>query len=67
MSIQHCSVALLAGGSIFCEITGKHENKRKNGLEVLGRYKVNGLELACRYKLLINVFLVRTKINVRKI
>ena len=39
---KYYSSALLCGGTIKCEITGKRQNKRGNVLEVSCRYVVKG-------------------------
>ena len=36
-----CTAFLLSGGRINCVVTGKHENKRRNGLEVPCIYRIN--------------------------
>ena len=35
-------LALLAGGKIKCEVTGRRENRRNNGLELACKYIVTG-------------------------
>ena len=39
---KYCTTALLCGGTIKCEITGRRQNKRGNGLEVPCEYIVKG-------------------------
>ena len=39
---KYCTSALLCGGTIKWEITGKRQNKRRNGLEVTCKYIVKG-------------------------
>ena len=39
---KYCTSALLCGGTIKCEITGKRQNKRGNGLEAPCKYIVKG-------------------------
>lgn len=61
---KHCTVALLAGGSISCEVKGKRENKRNRGLEVPCRYKIKGpYFLISNVRILIEEYLERVNIN----
>ena len=39
---KYCTTALLCGGNIRCEVTGRKENKRRNGLEFPCEYMTKG-------------------------
>ena len=58
---KNCTTALLCGGTIKCEITGKTQNKRGNGLEVPFKYVVKGpFHLILNVEKIIKDYLSRT-------
>ena len=57
-----CASVLLSGGKINCTVTGKRENKRKNGLEVPCGYQVRGPKHRTeKIQCMIEEHLLRTK------
>ena len=58
---RYCTSALLCGGTIKCEITGKRQNKRGNALEVQSKYIVKvPFHMILNVEMIIKDYLSRT-------
>ena len=58
---KYCTSALLCGGTIKCEITGKRQNKRGNAFEVQSKYIVKGpFHMILNVEMIIKDYLSRT-------
>ena len=58
---KYYSSALLCGGTIKCEITGKRQNKRGNALEAQSKYIVKGpFHMILNVEMIIKDYLSRT-------
>ena len=59
---MYCTTLLLCGGKIRCEVTGRRQNKRGNGLEVPCKFIVKGPHyITCKIDMIIKDYISRTQ------
>ena len=59
---KYCTTLLLCGGKIRCEVTGRRQNKRGNGLEVPCKFIVKGPHyITCKIDMIIKDYISRTQ------
>ena len=58
---KYCTTLLLCGGKIRCEVTGRRQNKRGNGLEVCKFIVKRPHYITCKIDMIIKDYISRTQ------